>query len=268
MVIVADAGMLAASNLRELDEANLRFIVDFRVAKAPIDLASHFHWHGDAFADGQVIDTITPRTGRHRDNDQALRAEPVWDPDRHTRSWRAVWDYSAKRAARDNRTLTAQENRARAVIDGEKAAWTPRFVKTTGDGHRLDQAALDRARRLVGLKRYVTNIPVSVIAPGGVISSYHDLWHVEQSFRMSKTNLAARPIFVRTRDAIEAHLTIVFTALTVARTVQDRTGVAVRNVIGQLRRLRSATIAINGTHRDAAAPGRPRLSGHHRRPRR
>jgi hypothetical protein len=247
MVIVADAGMLSASNLRELDEANLRFIVGSRVTKAPIDLASHFHWHGDAFADGQIIDTITPRTGRHRENDQALRAEPVWDPQLHARSWRAVWAYSAKRAARDNRTLTAQENRARAVIDGEKAARTPRFVKTTGDGHILDQAALDRARRLVGLKGYVTNIPAPVMPAGEVIGSYHDLWRVEQSFRMSKTDLAARPMFVRTRDAIEAHLTIVFTALAVARTVQDRTGMAVRNVIRQLRPLRSATIAINGT---------------------
>jgi hypothetical protein len=247
MVIVADAGMLSASNLRELDEANLRFIVGSRVTKAPIDLASHFHWHGDAFADGQIIDTITPRTGRHRENDQALRAEPVWDPQLHARSWRAVWAYSAKRAARDNRTLTAQENRARAVIDGEKAARTPRFVKTTGDGHILDQAALDRARRLVGLKGYVTNIPAPVMPAGEVIGSYHDLWRVEQSFRMSKTDLAARPMFVRTRDAIEAHLTIVFTALAVARTVQDRTGMAVRNVIRQLRPLRSATITINGT---------------------
>ncbi len=79
-----------------------------------------------------------------------------------------------------------------------------------------------------------------------MISCYHDLWHVEQSFRMSKTDLAARPMFVRTKDAIEAHLTIVFTALAVARTVQHRSGLAVRNVIRQLRPLRSATIAING----------------------
>jgi hypothetical protein len=63
---------------------------------------------------------------------------------------------------------------------------------------------------------------------------------------MSKTDLAARPMFVRTRDAIEAHLTIVFTALAVARAIQNRTGLAVRNVIRQLRPLRSATIAING----------------------
>ena len=34
-----------------------------------------------------------------------------------------------------------------------------------------------------------------------VIAKYHDLWHVEQSFRMSKTDLRARPMFHRTRDA-------------------------------------------------------------------
>jgi hypothetical protein len=41
-------------------------------------------------------------------------------------------------------------------------------------------------------------------------------------------------------------LTIVFTALAVAREIQNRTGLAIRNVIRQLRPLRSATIAVNG----------------------
>ena len=88
-----------------------------------------------------------------------------------------------------------------------------------------------------------------------VISSYHDLWHVEQSFRMSKTDLAARPMFHHTHQAIEAHLTIVFAALALARTVQMRTGLAIRNVVRQLRPLRSATIAINAALQ--TGPGKP-----------
>jgi hypothetical protein len=64
---------------------------------------------------------------------------------------------------------------------------------------------------------------------------------------MSKTDLAARPMFHHTKDAIEAHLTIVFTALAVAREAQARTGLAIGNIVRQLRPLRSATIAINGT---------------------
>ena len=246
MVVVADAGMLSAKNLRELDEAGFSFIVGSRVTKAPIDLESHFRWHGDAFTDGQVIDTITPKTGHRSENNKLLRAEPVWDLATHPGSWRAVWVYSRKRAARDGHTLTAQENRARAVIAGEKATRTPRFVTTSNGARSLDEAALARARKLVGLKGYVTNIPASVMTAGEVISNYHDLWHVEQSFRMSKTDLAARPMFVRTKDAIDAHLTIVFTALAVARTAQNRSGLAIRNLIRQLRPLRSATIAING----------------------
>jgi hypothetical protein len=78
MVVVADAGMLASGNLRELDDAGLRFIVGSRVTKAPNDLASHFHWHGELFTDGQIIDTITPRDQRGtaaKSSDPKLRPE-------------------------------------------------------------------------------------------------------------------------------------------------------------------------------------------------
>ena len=75
VVVVADAGMLSADNLDDLDDAGLGFIVGSRAAKAPVDLESHFRWHGDAFTDGQVIDTVTPKKGKNKDNDPALRAE-------------------------------------------------------------------------------------------------------------------------------------------------------------------------------------------------
>ena len=104
LVIVADAGMLSAANLKSLDEAHLRFIVGARQVRAPGDLEAHFHWKGDAFTDGQLIDTITPRRGSRSEQDKSLRAEPVWDPVTHPGSWRAVWAYSKKRAARDTRT--------------------------------------------------------------------------------------------------------------------------------------------------------------------
>lgn len=246
MVIAADAGMLSATNLAALDDAGLGFIVGSRSTKAPDDLESHFHWHGDVFADGQIIDTVTPRHAKSIVNDAALRAEPVWNPD-HAKAWRAIWAYSAKRARRDQKTLYAQETRARAVISGERAAKSTRFVKTRAGDRVLDEASLARAQSLVGLNGYVTNVPATVMPAGEVIAKYHDLWRVERSFRMSKSDLRARPMFHRTRDAIEAHLTIVITALAVAHNIQERTGLAIANVIKQLRPLRSATIAINGT---------------------
>ena len=254
MVVVADAGMLSAANLRELDEANLRFIVGSRVTKAPVDLESHFRWHGDAFTDGQIIDTITPKNRRVVENDPTQKKEPVWDAETHPGSWRAVWAYSGKRAARDSTTLTLQENRARDVIAGDKTARTPRFVKTTNGTKSLDEASLARARRLVGLKGYVTNIGAELMPAGEVISSYHDLWRVEQSFRMSKTDLRARPMFHHTRDAIEAHLTIVFAALAVARHLQEVTGISIRKIVHTLRPLQQITVRIAGHEHTAQDP--------------
>ena len=99
-----------------------------------------------------------------------------------------------------------------------------------------------------------------------VIASYHDLWHVEQSFRMSKTDLAARPMFARTRDAIEAHLTIVFTALAISREVQNRTGLSLRRFLRTLKPLRSATIDINGVIATFPPALEPRGQGDPQRP--
>lgn len=257
MVIVADAGMLSASNLKELDEAGLRFIVGSRVTKAPADLASHFRWHGDAFTDGQLIDTITPRmaTPAARGvNDVNRIAEPTWDPGVHTRSWRAVWAYSRKRAVRDGHTLTLQENRARAVVDGDRTARTPRFVTTKNGTQTLDEASLARARRLAGLKGYVTNIPADVMPAGEVIGSYHDLWQVEASFRMSKSDLRARPIFHHIHESIEAHLSIVFAALAIARYLQDATGMTIKRIVRTLRQLQLVTLTIAGHEHTATDP--------------
>ena len=75
-----------------------------------------------------------------------------------------------------------------------------------------------------------------------VLAAYHELWHVEQSFRMSKTDLRARPMFHHTRDAIQAHLTIVFAALAVARYLQDTTGLSIKKIIRTLRPLQQLSL--------------------------
>ena len=152
LVVVTDAGMLSAANLTALDDARLRFIVGTRQVRTPGDLEVHFHWEGDAFTDGRLIDTITPKQGSRSERDVSRRHEPVWDPDIHPGSWRAIWAYPKKRAARDNQTLTAQADRARAVIAGEKHPQGTRFVTAHKGDQVLDETSIARARSLVGLK--------------------------------------------------------------------------------------------------------------------
>ena len=100
----------------------------------------------------------------------------------------------------------------------------------------------------MGLKGYVTNIPAHLMDAGEVVSSYHELWHVEQSFRMSKHDLRARPVFHHTHDAIEAHLTVVMASLAVARYLQDTTGISIARIVRELRGLQEVTINLNGHH--------------------
>ncbi len=179
MVVVADAGMLSAGNLREIDEAGFGFIVGSRSTKAPIDLASHFRWHGDAFDDGQIIDTITPKTTRTIENNPATKAEPVWNreaiPLRGGRSGPpapSAWPVT-RRPSPLRRTRPKPLSTAKISTDAK-------VREDQGDAAVLDEAGPVRARRLAGLKSYVTNLPATLMGVREVIGSYHDLWHVEQ----------------------------------------------------------------------------------------
>jgi transposase len=79
---------------------------------------------------------------------------------------------------------------------------------------------------------------------------------VEKSFRMSKTDLAARPIFHHTRESIEAHLTIVFAALAISRWIENITGWSIKRFVTTARRYRTIQIQA-GEHTITAADPLP-----------
>ena len=51
---------------------------------------------------------------------------------------------------------------------------------------------------------------------------YHGLWRIEESFRITKSDLAARPMYVRTENHIKGHILICFVALTILRILQHK----------------------------------------------
>lgn len=239
LVVVADAGMLSATNLNALDDAGFAFIVGSRISKAPYDLAAHFERHGNTFTDGQT-----------------LESSRVMGSGSSARERRVVYHYSWQREKRDNYTLNKQIEKAEKVANGTRQLRRDRFVKLAGKKPGVDWALIDRARQLLGLKGYVTNITPNVLSGTQVVDAYHDLCHVEQSFRMAKTDLQARPMFHHQHDSIQAHLTTVFCALAIARHLQDTTGTSIKKLVQALKPLREITINING-HDLAAEPQIP-----------
>jgi transposase len=56
-----------------------------------------------------------------------------------------------------------------------------------------------------------------------IIENYRGLWEIEETFKVTKSELEARPVYVSREDRIEAHFLTCFIALTVLRLLQKKT---------------------------------------------
>lgn len=224
ITVVADAAMLSQNNLEKLAAAGYTYIVGSRLGKIPYDIAEY--QKTGTLTDLQIITTKLPA-------DQ-----------------RIIYQYREKRAALDLKNIEKQIAKAEKIITGTLTDKRAKFVQVNIKEKVLNQKLIDKAKALVGIKGYVTNLS---LPDEQVIAFYHQLWHVEQSFRMSKSDLKARPIFHHKREAIEAHLTIVFAALAIGSVITIRTGISVKRFMKLLRPIRSGIVTINGKEYPAEA---------------
>lgn len=222
VTVVADAGMLSAKNLEDLASAGYTYIVGSRMNKIPYDIAE-FQKTNQDFTDNQIITSTTTTPGQ-----------------------RIIYQYRAKRAALDLRNIDKQIAKAERIVSGKTTAKKAKFLTAKTKDKSLNQALIDKAKALAGIKGYVTNLPTTEASNKQVIAYYHQLWHVEQSFRMSKSDLRARPIFHHKKEAIEAHLTVVMAALAIGRVIEQKTGLSIKKFVKTLRPIRSGVIILNG----------------------
>ena len=153
--------------------------------------------------------------------------------------------YKADSARRTLRGIDTQVAKAERAVAGKEPVKRNRFVKLTGGARAVNRDLEAKARAIAGLKAYITNMTDP--SPEFVIGAYHQLWHIEKSFRMSKHDLKARPIYHHKRESIEAHMSIVFAALAVTRLIEDRTGWSIKKFVRTARRYRTIEVRI-GEH--------------------
>jgi transposase len=60
------------------------------------------------------------------------------------------------------------------------------------------------------------------VGPRDIIDMYRGLWKIEESFKITKSQLRARPAFVRTKESIDAHFLTCFLALLLLRLIEKR----------------------------------------------
>jgi len=95
------------------------------------------------------------------------------------------------------------------VLDGTKLA------------AMIDDEKLSEFNKLFGYYQIVTS--ELEMPDREVIDKYHGLTQIEDQFREMKSTLETRPVYVRTREHIEAHLMVCFIALTMTRLIQRKT---------------------------------------------
>ena len=236
VTVVADAGMLSEANLAALEDAGLRFIVGARIPDLPYQVAQWRRTHpGEPVSDGQIF--VQPTV-------MGTKADP--------RKRTIFYQYRADRARRTLKGIDQQIAKAEKAVAGQAAVKRNRFIQLTGATKSINRDLEAKAKALAGLKGYVTNLEHPTAEY--VMGAYHQLWQIEHSFRMSKTDLRARPIYHHKRDSIEAHLTVVFAALAVTCWLERRTAWSIKKLITQLRRYRTVEIQAGDQVVTAADP--------------
>ena len=82
----------------------------------------------------------------------------------------------------------------------------------------LDEEKLEELTAYMGYYQIVTS--ELDMEPEKVIGTYHELTRIEDQFREMKGTLETRPVFVRIREHIKAHLLLCMMALTILRFIQ------------------------------------------------
>ena len=199
-VVVADSGMMSEANLSDLEAKGYKYIVGARIRNMPSETRE---W---ILSQEKRQDTVR---------------ELVLDEGRHKR---LLVGYSAERAALDakNREKGVKKLKAKyATGTVTKSKITQRgynrFLKVTGGDKitvTVDDEMVAADAKWDGLKGYISN---AEMPPSAIVEAYHQLYNVEQSFRISKSKLEIRPIFHFNHNRIKAHISICFVALKVYR---------------------------------------------------
>ena len=91
--------------------------------------------------------------------------------------------------------------------------------KTTGKVKvEINEKAIENAKKLAGYNMIVTS-EIRMTA-SGIYAAYHNLWRIEESFRIMKSQLDARPVFMQKQETITGHFLICYLSVLLTRLFQ------------------------------------------------
>lgn len=209
--VVADAAMISAENVQQLAQNNINYIVGARLGNISTEL----------------LDTI----------DKSIIREDGCSIRIKTNNDYLVCSYSSVRYRKDRYEMEKQVEKAKQVIEKPSKSRKQKFTQTKDQKIVLNEAVIDKTRKLLGIKGYYTNLEASVADNKTIIERYHELYKIEQAFRISKNDLQTRPVYHFKEEPIKLHVLVCFMALVVSKHIELKTGVSIRKFIDESKKV-------------------------------
>lgn len=131
--------------------------------------------------------------------------------------------YEINRQVEKAKTLRACE--AKKSEYGDSAKYVS-FISADKKGKKTDgkvkveinEKAIEKAKKLAGYNMIVTS--ELQMSASEIYAAYHNLWRIEESFRIMKSRLDARPVYLQKEETIIGHFLICYLSVLLTRLLQ------------------------------------------------
>lgn len=227
VTFVGDRAMFSKNNLALLDEYGYNYVIAAKLRKLP------------KIAQDEILDEKNYRL------DYTSKGI-AWIGEFDLHNQRLIITYSPSRARNDRNkrkqildAITPKTGNVNKLIkNGAK-----RYVKVDEGTTTIDNNKVNKDAMWDGMHGIITNIKDKNAKE--LLAKYHSLWHIEEAFRINKTDLKMRPIYHWTQERIESHIAICYMSFAVLKYIQYKVEVtqikfSVQDVLDVLMKVQSS----------------------------
>ncbi len=228
--VVADAAMISADNIKSLKAQGIHYIVGARMGNLP----------------QRVFEKVDAQMKPEEGKTIRLLTDKGY----------LICSFSCARYRKDKHEMEKQILKAQTIIQSSLRNTKAKFVKALHEKLTLNEELIEKTRKLLGIKGYYTDLEEDELPTSKVIERYHELYKVEQAFRVAKSDLETRPIFHFKEEPIKLHLLVCFIALAISKHIEIKTGKSIRHFITEAKKITDARMLNKLTQKEVIVKGK------------
>lgn len=230
VTIVADRGMSLFNNLQSIKDAGFEYVVAFRIRNASKALQK------------EILDNAGYSKKEVENSEETLMYKGL-----ALENGNLLCTYSSKRAKKDEADREKLLEKAKILLENggyKRKNGAKKYLKIEENATEILHDKVAEDARYDGY--YAISYSDKNSAPDEVLSAYHGLWRIEESFRSMKNFLQTRPMFHWTKDRIIGHVMLNYIALVFEKEMELLTGLPQEQIRKELYSMQSSEIRIGG----------------------